>query len=290
MVAVCGQGGKDLAGTITAGFGGNKMGAPEVDAGLYIPVAHALTASRSSTQCPNEDTTLIPMISQPVAFDTTQITSAANFSNPQPGDPCHPLAAQAHVPAVVIPINDMATHHAGTDGSGNQNGKGHGLGIGGEFDPMFTLTKGDRHAVAHPIPINSMNALRSADADPSTGCGIGEAGEAMFTITKAHSHAVAFDWKMGAKARSIAINHEQAPTLGMQADRYAVQQAMQVRRLTPVECERLQGFPDNYTDIKAKGKPTPDGPRYKALGNSMAVPVMAWIGKRIQENLQNTAS
>ena len=59
--------------------------------------------------------------------------------------------------------------------------------------------------------------------------------------------------------------------------------AMQVRRLTPVECERLQGFTDNYTDIKLKGKPTPDGPRYKALGNSMAVPVMAWIGKRIQE-------
>jgi len=60
-------------------------------------------------------------------------------------------------------------------------------------------------------------------------------------------------------------------------------QAMAVRRLTPTECERLQGFPDNYTDIKSKGKPTPDGPRYKALGNSMAVPVMAWIGQRIQE-------
>jgi DNA (cytosine-5)-methyltransferase 1 len=57
---------------------------------------------------------------------------------------------------------------------------------------------------------------------------------------------------------------------------------MAVRRLTPVECERLQGFPDNYTDIRPKGKSTPDGPRYKALGNSMAVPVMAWIGKRIQ--------
>ena len=58
---------------------------------------------------------------------------------------------------------------------------------------------------------------------------------------------------------------------------------MAVRRLTPVECERLQGFPDNYTDIQPKGKPTPDGPRYKALGNSMAVPVMAWIGKRIKQ-------
>ena len=60
-------------------------------------------------------------------------------------------------------------------------------------------------------------------------------------------------------------------------------QSMAVRRLTPKECERLQGFPDNYTDIKSKNKPTPDGPRYKALGNSMAVPVMAWIGQRIQE-------
>lgn len=57
--------------------------------------------------------------------------------------------------------------------------------------------------------------------------------------------------------------------------------AMQVRRLTPKECERLQGFPDNYTLIPVRGKPAADGPRYKALGNSMAVPCMAWIGKRI---------
>jgi DNA (cytosine-5)-methyltransferase 1 len=64
---------------------------------------------------------------------------------------------------------------------------------------------------------------------------------------------------------------------------HGVAQSMAVRRLTPVECERLQGFPDTYTDIKSKGKATPDGPRYKALGNSMAVPVMAWIGKRINE-------
>jgi DNA (cytosine-5)-methyltransferase 1 len=62
-----------------------------------------------------------------------------------------------------------------------------------------------------------------------------------------------------------------------------IMQNMAVRRLTPVECERLQGFPDGYTDIQLNGKQTPDGGRYKALGNSMAVPVMAWIGKRIQE-------
>jgi DNA (cytosine-5)-methyltransferase 1 len=54
-----------------------------------------------------------------------------------------------------------------------------------------------------------------------------------------------------------------------------------VRRLTPRECERLQGFPDDYTLVPYRGKPAADGPRYKALGNSMAVPVMRWIGERI---------
>jgi DNA (cytosine-5)-methyltransferase 1 len=59
---------------------------------------------------------------------------------------------------------------------------------------------------------------------------------------------------------------------------------MKVRRLTPTECERLQGFPDGYTQIPWRNKPAhecPDGPRYKAMGNSMAVPVMRWIGERI---------
>jgi len=56
---------------------------------------------------------------------------------------------------------------------------------------------------------------------------------------------------------------------------------MQVRRITPTEAERLQGFPDGWTEIPFRGKPAADGPRYKALGNSMAVPVMRFIGDRI---------
>jgi DNA (cytosine-5)-methyltransferase 1 len=56
---------------------------------------------------------------------------------------------------------------------------------------------------------------------------------------------------------------------------------MAVRRLTPRECERLQGFPDDYTLVEYRGKLAADGPRYRALGNSMAVPVMRWIGQRI---------
>ena len=66
----------------------------------------------------------------------------------------------------------------------------------------------------------------------------------------------------------------------------AVREGMTVRRLTPVECERLQGFPDDFTKIPYRNKAAEDcplGPRYKAMGNSMAVPVMSWIGKRISE-------
>lgn len=68
----------------------------------------------------------------------------------------------------------------------------------------------------------------------------------------------------------------------------AVASNLSVRRLTPTECERLQGFPDGFTKIPYRNKPAdkcPDGPRYKALGNSMAVPVMRWIGERIQETI-----
>ncbi len=70
---------------------------------------------------------------------------------------------------------------------------------------------------------------------------------------------------------------EKAYTIATSQDQQ-IMHGMAVRRLTPIECERLQGFPDGYTNIMPE---TPDGPRYKALGNSMAVPVMRWIGSRI---------
>lgn len=89
------------------------------------------------------------------------------------------------------------------------------------------------------------------------------------------------------KAREVDIAQPimaAGPTGGSQGGDYLLSE-MAVRRLTPRECERLQGFPDDYTQIPWRGKPAeecPDGPRYKALGNSMAVPVMRWIGERIQ--------
>lgn len=92
--------------------------------------------------------------------------------------------------------------------------------------------------------------------------------------------AVAFGWNGDATPK---YGTESAPTMRAEqgGEGYGVAQGMAVRRLTPRECERLQGFPDDYTLIPYRGKPAADGPRYRSLGNSMAVPVMRWIGARI---------
>jgi DNA (cytosine-5)-methyltransferase 1 len=86
---------------------------------------------------------------------------------------------------------------------------------------------------------------------------------------------IAYGWQNSA-SQGDSASADVCPTLDKSKT-----PAIGVRRLTPVECERLQGFPDGYTDIRPRGKPTPDGPRYKALGNSMAVPCMRWIGERV---------
>lgn len=111
-------------------------------------------------------------------------------------------------------------------------------------------------------PINEQVATRHKKLGLRTALGIGADGDPAFTLLANHPHMVASEI----------------------ADNSAGVNPMLVRRLTPLECERLQGFPDGHTLIAWKGKPAeecPDGPRYKAIGNSMAVPVMRWIGKRI---------
>lgn len=94
--------------------------------------------------------------------------------------------------------------------------------------------------------------------------------------------AVAFAHQAGGIQTTLGYDPEAgtSPTLA-KCQTPAIDTGMAVRRLTPTECERLQGFPDGYTDIRPRGKPTPDGPRYKALGNSFAVPVVRWLGERI---------
>ena len=137
------------------------------------------------------------------------------------------------------------------------------------------------------LPINTQIATRHKAMGEGTGFGIGNEADPAFTLTKGHSHAVAhaIGW-----SEELTASVDVAGTLqyGGQGGRHdgVMTPAMQVRRLTPVECERLQGFPDNYTAIPWRNKPAsecPDGPRYKALGNSWAVPVVRWIGQRIEQ-------
>ena len=148
-----------------------------------------LNAKGGGGRLDGESETLIPTtgagFDAALPFDTTQLTSAANRSNPKPGDPCHPLAAGAHAPAIAFNARQ---------------------------DPING-------------PING-----PIDTDGATN--------------------------------GVAV-------------------AAAVRRLMPVECERLQGFPDGYTAVMQRGKPAADGPRYKALGNSWAIPPVRWIGLRI---------
>jgi DNA (cytosine-5)-methyltransferase 1 len=163
-------------------------------------------------------------------------------------------------------------------------GNGDGFTEGG---PMYTLNATGVHGVAHQlaIPINTMTVQGrpSDDLNPRMGLGIGEPGDPCPTITSAHSHAVAaVQYKATGESSLSDVTMSITASYGAGGADLATKPlvcGMAVRRLTPNECERLQGFPDGYTNIKDK---CPDGPRYKALGNSMAVPVMKWIGERIQ--------
>lgn len=132
-----------------------------------------------------------------------------------------------------------------------------------------------RPSIPHPVPPSGLARMASCrPSDSRRTCATRCASSAMgpsvgrlppdpaFTLLANHPHMVASEI----------------------ADKPAEVNPMLVRRLTPLECERLQGFPDGHTLIAWKGKPAeecPDGPRYKAIGNSMAVPVMRWIGRRI---------
>ena len=130
----------------------------------------------------------------PLVFDTTQVTSPENGSNPQPGDPCHPLQSSAHV-------------------------------------PLLTSTPSTFHSIAP--------TLNSSGAGTSR-CG-GQGAEPQFYV------------------------------------------GPRPRRLTPKECERLQGFPDDWTRYYHDGTEVADSPRYRMMGNAVTVNVSEWIGRRIME-------
>lgn len=245
----------DLDGRLVGALTAKKpaaMGAPEVDAGHYIPwpaeIASTLNAAFGDKLGPEDQHALngaplfvlgalmeggnvaVGQREGVLAFDTTQITSRTNRSNPQFGDPCHSLTKAGDPPTVAFEW---------------QRGASQNLEFLNEQSP--SLIKSQTPAVATAFSLRG----REEGSVPE----IHDQGQTASALRAAS----------GCSTRDMVSSP-----------------ATQVRRLTPRECERLQGFSDDYTLVPFRGKLAADGNRYKALGDSMAVPVMRWIGQRIE--------
>lgn len=273
-----------------------------------------------------------PAVLQPIPFNTTQITSPSNYSNPKPGAPCHPLAAGAHVPPIAF--------HPTQDPISSEDGTTHALGCGsssGQASIAIAFSSKDYGADAAEELAPTMRAMGHKDSHPNAGgqpavCVTGDRTHALNTANNGKGCSedgtgrgvptVAFSiMPMNSgkdyKARVTHISQPLmagGPTGGNQGGDYLLEGGMSVRRLIPVECERLQGFLDRWTAVPttpvakanqakareamAAGDPSfceidgtifniaADGPRYKQLGNSWAVPVVTWIGARIDRHVR----
>ena len=286
-------------------------------------------------------------IDDALPFDTTQITSKVNKSNPQWGDPCHPLAAAAHPPAAVIRISDeempvqpMVLESNQVHATVTQNGicptLPASMGLGGGYVPMITDHPADRPVVFE----NHAQDARYKEAPTCSPTGYDRWGTGggntplvavpgqvtSYGIGNGQAHAYASKEKSGTldtmyDAQAVAIEYSgclnpwdtQArrvygedgtfPALPSRESAGGNQQAVLagqrtrwiVRRLTPTECERLQGYPDGWTDIgewtdtKGKKHKPADSPRYKALGNSIALPQWFWIAQKMKSYMGDGA-
>jgi DNA (cytosine-5)-methyltransferase 1 len=279
---------------------GYGMGQQDWESGYAVPVAH----------------------SQPLPFDPRQVGHPANFSNPRAGDPCHPLRGVANAePAIVTHALRADGFDASEDGTGrgtplvpttfihprilrnsqssNQIGIKHddlsdaltsegpgavSVNLRGR-DGGGTAELGGEQATALRASQGGGDKSHVLTAYQCQGTNVGEAG----TLRSGNGRLtggtpfVAFRtspncgaWETGDRTDAITTNSDPSAYLVSGG-------AMMVRRLTPRECERLQGLPDDFTLISYRGKPAADGPRYKAIGNSMAVPVIRWILERLEK-------
>lgn len=249
-----------------------------------------------------------PIVLDALPFDTTQLTSPQNGSNPHWGDPCHPLAASAHTPSAVVKVFDA-----------RESGDGQIVPtITGDHESRIT----DYTAIAvdlynGAVTGNTAAAITCRSTAPNSGpkviesYGIGN-GQAHSSVTKEKSgtldtmhdaQAVAIEhagcltpWDV--QSRRIFSEYGKWPALYSGeggGHGYVFTLRWIVRRLTPMECERLQGYPDGWTDIgewtdtKGKKHKAADSPRYKALGNSIALPQWFWIAQKMKSYMGDGA-
>jgi DNA (cytosine-5)-methyltransferase 1 len=297
----------DLAGPLTAGMHKGPRGTEAVESGHVVAstfnedgTARTLTARYDSSPCVDRGPDVVGTLrahhpgTAGVQSDTDHIVAT-------------------------YPINTQL----GLRGPDVSNTSRDGLGLGDETDPAYTLQANHTHAVAFAQNTRDEVRLVNGDGQivGALAAQPGMKQTSYVAIDAAHAFKVRGGCEGGGKgylgsdevAFTISTHQDQhifsepaaaaheafQPTADCLTAAYGTkwngnasatngslfaQQQSTVRRLTPVECERLQGFPDNFTAIpwgKKEAADCPDGPRYKALGNSMAVPVMRWIGERI---------
>lgn len=260
-----------IAPTVTSGAanGGASHGARSGSAkeNLIVPVAPTLVANGNrtgGTRPPGTDgdtvTSLIPVIMSSGQANAEILTDG--------GAPSLTCLHEAPIVAVDYTNLSLSEDVVGTlEAAQSKGNRGHGVLATAFKASHFTRGKdGAPSDVVPPLKAQS-GQTGKGDAAPLVA----------FSIMPMNSGK---DYK--ARETDVAQPIMAGGPVGGNQGGDFIKSSMQVRRLTPRECERLQGFPDDFTLIPWRGGMSPDGPRYKALGNSMAVPVMAWIGKRIQ--------
>ena len=213
----------------------------------------------------------LPMVLQTLVFDLSQVTSKYNYSHPKWNDSCHPLTQEASR-AIMIIKQGNGIGRSDNDGGRNMRNNQHVFESHSQdsrYNPMGEICEtisakygtggNNQPIVAYAVPIEGNGTRPSHE-----GNGFANPGEPSFTINVAERHAVATN--------------------------------QTVRKLTPLECERLQGFPDGWTDIgewvdtKCKKHKEADSPRYKALGNSIATPFWFYLLRRISATYERPAT
>jgi DNA (cytosine-5)-methyltransferase 1 len=264
----------DVAPTLNAAFG-QKLGLENqhIDGGAGMFVAHTLLAKENDSHAADLDTYVAHSL-RGEGFDASEDGTGR-------GTPIVPVTAKTLTRGAE---SAGRGGYAGRRQEDDDNLVAYALSSG-----MHASASRMPHEQGALLPINMQIATRHEALGRGTGFGIGDHGDPAYTITKEHHHAIAI------QERAVSENIEAGPqgagfsedgcayTLEARHHVQSVQAGWAVRRLTPTECHRLQGFRDGFCNIPWRGKPeSPDGPQYKALGNSMAVNVMRWIGRRIQ--------
>lgn len=258
---------EEQAPTLNAECGGNK---PAVlclnnQGGSMMGVSHDVSGTLRAQEHGHQPAVM--------AFDTTQITSKQNGSIPDFGKPCHTLNANAHVPCAVLDMSHACDviRDCGEVAPSLQAR----MGTGGNQIPLTYQMQGfgDYREGDVASSCKQRDFKDSTDLVCSVDCrNFTEGGEINGTLQAKESGG-----------QSLNLNN-------------TVRQNMVVRRLTPLECERLQGFPDHWTDLgewtdsKGKRHKDADSPRYKALGNSIALPPWKWLLKRLCGNYERNAT